>query len=338
MPPVSRQRLRRMAAQLVWTLTSDSYRAAPVAHSVQIRLNGKTELTEDQQSLQAQLPGIAPSSGSAGSVYLLDDSGGVSLFTPGDKAETEIVSPALVGHARIGSMAAASDGELALTVRSDRGCTVYVGSPGGGRFKPEQFRRAGPTCTSVSWDNRGNLWVAAGPQVWAWRPGSSTNAAPFLNMMPPLPGNVGALNYSVESIRVAPDGVRVAMLVRGPGGHAQLIAAAIDDNGVFELGPQAISVGTSVVNPTAVSWYDPDHLVVLGHKSQLYAVPLNGGAAQLIGQVPAGTQMVSAARKTMAVGSISQIECGDSGGCVLMVDKSGTWHVVAKGDQPAFPG
>jgi Lipoprotein LpqB beta-propeller domain/Sporulation and spore germination len=339
MPRVSRQTLSLIAAQLVWTLTSDSYRAAPVAHSVQIRLNGKTQPVEDQQTLQAQLPGIAPSTASANTVYLVDDSGGVSAYAPGQKVTEQLVSSAQVGHAQIRNVAASAEGELALTAASSRGCTVYYGNPGS-TFTPVQFARRGPTCSSVSWDGWGNLWVAAGSQVWNLALSDPTDVGPFPVTMPPLPGYAQDLNYPVDAIRVSPDGVRVAMLVKTPGGQTQLIAAAIHDNhGVFQLGT-AISVGASVANPTAVSWYDPDHLVVLGRKSQLYAVPLNGGAAQPIGLVPAGTQMISAARRMMAVSSNSPdaSACGSSGGCVMMVGQSGLWHFVAKGSQPAFPG
>ena len=319
-----------MADQLVWTLTSPSYRAFPVAHSVQLRLNGKTVSVNHQQTLQIQTLNMTPPAVKASTVYLVNSGGGVSAYTLGHKTTLrQVVSPAQVGHARIGSVAASpGQGELALTVHSTRGCTVYYGHPGSTQpLTSVQLSARGATCSAVSWDNQDNIWVAAGSHVWVLD--AATKLALPIVTLPTLPGTAADTSYPVEALQVAPDGVRVAMLVKTPTGRTQLIAAAILDEGnVFVFGQNAISVGSSVADPTAVSWYDPDHLVVLG-RSQLFVVPLTGGAAQPIGLVPEGTDALTAAGTVLAVGSANDVR---------MAGQLGTWHVVAKGSQPAFPG
>ena len=85
------------------------------------------------------------------------------------------------------------------------------------------------------------------------------------------------------AVRVAQDGVRVAMLVQvQQSGTAapspQVVMAALTRTATgYQLGPTTVSVGPALAGPAALSWLDPDHLIVLA-RSQLYSVPVNGGA------------------------------------------------------------
>ena len=69
----------------------------------------------------------------------------------------------------------------------------------------------------------------------------------------------------VSQLRVAPDGVRVAMIVHGPGwngNHLLLAAIGQTPGGAPTLG-STVSIGTDVRHPAQLTWYDADHLIVL---------------------------------------------------------------------------
>ena len=70
------------------------------------------------------------------------------------------------------------------------------------------------------------------------------------------------------------------------------MAAVSHTNGHFVLG-STVGVGPTLVSPVALSWLDPDHLVVLAG-SELYSVPVNGGVQAPIEPAPAGADSVTA--------------------------------------------
>ena len=99
----------------------------------------------------------------------------------------------------------------------------------------------------------------------------------------------------VTQFRVAPDGVRAAMIVRGtfdnnPGSQVQL-AAITRSSGSASVGPP-VTIGSAIADPEAVSWFGTDDVIVLNGSSsgaQLQEVPLNGAqpaAIAVTGGVP----------------------------------------------------
>ena len=103
----------------------------------------------------------------------------------------------------------------------------------------------------------------------------------------------------VSQLRVAPDGVRVAMLVHAPGSNGNhLLLAAIGQapGGAPALGVP-VSIGTDVRHPAQLTWYDADHLIVLSRSQmvpQLWEVPVNGGSSTALLPEP-GTRSIAAA-------------------------------------------
>jgi hypothetical protein len=123
----------------------------------------------------------------------------------------------------------------------------------------------------MSWDRIGDLWVSGKYRhkhgVWVLINGQT----PPVELQNPLPGRVTAF-------RVAPDGNRVAMIVRtGTGTHLELAAIRRDHSG-FWLTPTTPLV-PSLPPLTALTWYGEDHLLVVtgsGATSQLWEVPVDG--------------------------------------------------------------
>src|SRR5262249_60360795 len=76
---------------------------------------------------------------------------------------------------------------------------------------------------------------------------------------PPLPVQLPPNLGPVTSLRVAPDGVRVAMIA-GRGAHL-VLAAAMFSNGFYlsETAP----LGSALPPASALTWYGEDHLLVI---------------------------------------------------------------------------
>jgi hypothetical protein len=101
-----------------------------------------------------------------------------------------------------------------------------------------------------------------------------------------LPGKGGAPGIvtlppgiqQITAFRVAPDGVRVALIVTTPAGPRVLLAAVVHSGDQVALA-SAGQLGADLTQPTSLSWYDADHLVVVDQADvgqQLFEVPVNG--------------------------------------------------------------
>ena len=107
--------------------------------------------------------------------------------------------------------------------------------------------------------------------MWLLQPGGKAPTAVDL----PFDGK-----QQVTMLRVAPDGVRVAMIVRGPDGSHVMVGAITRSGSAASIG-SPVQVGAKVAHPGAVSWYDADNLAVLvgagTAAAQIHKVPVNGG-------------------------------------------------------------
>jgi hypothetical protein len=137
-------------------------------------------------------------------------------------------------------------------------------------------------------------------------------------------------------LRVAPDGVRVAMIVRGPGG-SQVMVGAIAHSGSAASITSPVQVGAKVAHPapvSAVSWYDADDLAVLvgggTASAEIHKVPVNGGQPTELAPDPYAI--------SLTVGG-GQIVVGNSEGRIAtFVVSTGSWRLLPPGQAPAYPG
>jgi hypothetical protein len=297
--------LQRMARQLVTTLTSTSYASPPIARHVELQINGR------QPRGASQRPSPPGPPLSTGPLYYLATNGTVSALSAQNAQSAQVGQNApsepsgrpvrnAPGHGQVpfsriavGSDPASGTQLLAGAAVAGQGCTVYYGpltgtAPLSSSAVPDS---GGGPCTSVSWDSRGDIWAVAAGDIWVLPAGSRQ----FLPIGPPLLPGGSAADYQVLSLRVAPDAVRVALLVKvaGPPAANQVVMAAVSHlGGEFLLGT-TVAVGPTLASPIALSWYDPDHLVVLA-RSELYSVPVNGGAPAPIVPAPDGVSSVTA--------------------------------------------
>jgi hypothetical protein len=317
------QQLEQMAAQLVWTLATGP---TPV-QSVVLELNNRPvqvmgspyqQLQTYQDWVPAQLanPGLYYV-GSNGTVQEL--SGTSTSPVPGAAGAT--------GTPPLSSIAVSPDGRLIAGI-SAGGAAVYFGALSKGAAL-KQWRPPTGSCTSVSWDRQGDLWITAGGIVWLLPPGGGS-AAPVAVAAPP--------GSTVTDFRVAPDGVRVVMIVRGSQG-SQLELGAISRSGPSaSVAQPPVTIGAGLPAPAAVSWYGADDIIVLAGSSsnaQLDEVPLNGGQPTTI-TTPGPPVSVTA---TSPQSAAPDTAIGLAGGKIMVSASLGVFQPTrAAGQVPVYPG
>ena len=335
----NRRQAEQMAAQLAWTLGS----GPTTIQSVELEINGRpVQITGNQYQLPQAFQSWVPAQPEGSSFYFVTSHGAVQELSgigqPGSGRVATVPGAAgtagTAGTPAFSSIAVSPDGRWVAGITAGGGA-VYIGSLSPGA-KLREWRPTSGSCTSVSWDDQGNLWIAAGGDVWMLPPGGTSAPLVTLEGVPP--------EDEVTQFRVAPDGVRAAMIVRGtfdnqPGSQVQL--AAITHSGPSaSVGPPVI-IGSAISDPEALSWYGADYVVVLGRSSsgeQLYEVPLNGGQPVLI-PIPTTDGAPVSLTATDPEGSTAEIVLGMPDGKIMVSANQGAFEPArADGAAPAYPG
>ena len=191
---------------------------------------------------------------------------------------------------------------------------------------------SGVSIASASWDRNDNLWVAGmsggKPRVWVMGPSKGT---PVRVRLPP---NI----RSVTALRVAPDGVRVAMIASIRTGNglvkAVLLGAILRSNDQVTLS-SAGQLGADLTRPSALTWYDADHLLVVNQASygpQLEEVPVDGDRSSYQGIEPEMTSIAAAGpHNGLFVGL-------QTGHLARSVGLDELWSQFAEGTAATYPG
>ena len=134
-------------------------------------------------------------------------------------------------------------------------------------------------------------------------------------------------------LRVAPDGVRVAMIVRGPDGSHVMVGAITRSGSAASIG-SPVQVGAKVAHPGGVSWYDADNLAVLvgagTAAAQIHKVPVNGGQP---------TELAPDANAISLTVGGGQIVVGNSSGrMATFVVSTDSWRPLPLWPGPGLPG
>jgi hypothetical protein len=318
-----------MAAQLLATLSDGEY-SPPLASHLQLYINN---LLQD-----FFLPGNLVTRVTGGPLSIVTGPGSVGELPSAPKPGTKPTSglgPDQIGPAVITAVAVSAGQERQQTAvavqQGHGGCAVDLRSADQSAYRTYQLSQSGSACASLSWDNNGNLWAAADQSVWLFQPNRA-----------PVPVDLAAMSAALQpadeilAVRMAPDAVRAAVLVGTPAGNRLLLTAVRIKGSAGSFG-QAVTVGSGLIDPQAMSWYDAYHLAVLA-TGGIYDVPLTGGAAQQPGFAP---QLITTAPPGAATLTTdgSELAVGTSQGQVFAAAVSSpSWSFVANGANPSYPG
>lgn len=322
----------QMGAQLVWTLTS-----GPTGiHSVELEINGRPQqIMGNQYQLQQTYHAWVPVQPAASTLYFIGSSGAVEQIPGGGQPAsgqpghaTSVVGEAGSAAAPdLSSIAVSPDGRWLAGISAD-GSSVYTADLShGGALR--MWKSPSGSCTSLSWDSQGDLWIAAGGDLWLMQPGSGSASQVGLTALPPAD--------NVTDFRVAPDGVRAAMIVTTASG-TQVQLAAITHSGPSAWVGQPVTLGAGIADPEALSWYGTDNVIVMSGGAagaQLDEVPLNGGQPTAIAAAPGAVSMTATSPGQIG----SSVALGLSGGQIMVSAGLGAFQPTrAVGRAPAYPG
>jgi hypothetical protein len=351
------QALQQMEAQLVTTLTYSPYSPYSPDNSNTGILEVHLQIKNSSTTLHPTGFGSWVPPGTTGDLFYqsVSPSGQPQVFTVKEAdvglsrrdaiaGRSPVPLPAGLGSGPLTAIAA-SGGVMPPTIAGCRGKEVYV-VPLIGNAPLVQLL-PGDDCSSLSWDDQGRLWVAAGSDLFVLTETLSSHTG--LQITPvTVPAPQISSTATFTSLKVAPDGVRVALIVHDKSGSMVYVTSTTvvgkQPNQVIYLGQSSLqAVGPDLVNPVDLTWWGPDHLLVLDRRNgatQLYEVPLSGGQSSRVPAPPDVTSVtgngsvVLVGTKTTQGGSTQEAIESSSGNGNL----DGIWHRVASGSLPAYPG
>ncbi|MEV6175446.1 LpqB family beta-propeller domain-containing protein [Streptomyces sp. NPDC051954] len=325
-----------MAAQILFTLQN----LTPAVDEVELE-SGDAQLctlTEESADTVAARGEVK----SAQYLYFVDGKHRlVRMAADSSDKEPETVPGVLgEGETQLRSVAVSRDENRAAAVTAD-GKTLYVGALASGSSLGEPVLRSAGTSaddrlTTPSFDTQGDLWVADqdpdDPRLVMLEDGAGE----------PIVVNTPELDGRIESVRVAADGVRIALVVEKDGKQSLLIGRIERSGKVGES--QAVSVfGLRSAAPeleevTAMSWAGDSRLVVVGREE--------GGVQQMrYAQVDGSTPELPAPAALTGVKEIAASEddrlplVAYSEDGIVRLPSGAQWQkVITEGSSPVYPG
>jgi Lipoprotein LpqB beta-propeller domain/Sporulation and spore germination len=328
-----------VSAQLLWTLIG-SGQGGTAVDSVELSVNGTpwAPLSSQQNPVQHKSQSRwGPPDGSSDKFYYLDD--GNLVVRNLAQGTTTTVARLGKGYYSRNSQIAVSPGPQGSQYAAVlSGGTLYAG-PLGGKLAKEP----GNGYVGMSWDPNGNLWATTGTAI-VMLPGGDSPGQPLGQ---PVPVEVVNSDETINlgpftALRVAPDGVRVAIIVDGSTLNFGAIVSppastrASQQLYKIELSPFDINLtGTAMFS--AVTWYGPDNVITLSQPgAQLTEYPVNGGTSTPIPSQPTMRSITASWDSPLVAGLYK-------GGLTAMAGTSltGPWPpvpTVKNAISPVYPG
>jgi hypothetical protein len=322
----SEDALHQMSAQLLWTLTGSSS-DEPTIQSVELEIKG-TPWNAGQDSPVQQISSYdsyVPSAPGHASFYYTDSHGAVRSLSGSAQANAPqgalVAGKAGSGDIPLTQVAVSPDGRYVAGIGT--GGSLYTGTL---TSKSTLTLRVNGRFTSLSWDIHDDLWAVQDGQIWMI-PGHGGTALQVTDML--------AAGEKVTALKVAPDGVRFALLASGPSG-TQLLLAAISGSGKQAHLGTAVPISADNLDFTSLAWYDSDHVIALqgppGHPV-LDEVTINGGNITPYPAAKGITSITADGPANPLVGELS------NGQLTTLATPGGLWSgVVGAGRSPAYPG
>ncbi|MDX3588135.1 LpqB family beta-propeller domain-containing protein [Streptomyces europaeiscabiei] len=334
---VSDSRCEEMAAQLLFTL--QDYMPTGVE---EVELQGSTgaQLCVFREG-QTDVVAAHGSGKSAAYEYFIDGDHKLVRLSERDSVTTPTAVPGALGEGEKQLRAAAvSRGEDRAAGVSADGSDLYV-TPltAGGTLGDPVVHSTGATAkdrlTTPSWDGRGDLWVAdrdpKNPRLLVLADG----------MGEPLEVRTPNLDGRIEAVRVAADGVRVALILESKGKRALYIGRIerdADAEGTTVSIVELRSVTQDLEDVTAMSWAGDSQLVVVGREhggvQQMRYVRVDGSPMP-----GSGPSALTGVEEIAASEDESQPLVAHSADGIVRLSPGAQWQTVVKeGSAPVYPG
>ncbi len=330
----------QVSAQLWWTLQGN-----PAVQSVELVLNGKPWVPPGAQQNavqgQAQIQYSPPVPAPSGVFYYLDGDGYLVQqgSTQGKPSRIGLIGR---GYSQIAVSPLQPGGVRYLAaLRGSQGGALYTGVFGAHGLVGK-LKKRGTGYSSMSWAPDGDLWTTSSDQVFLLQgngPGQPAGQPVLVSVLHSVASG------SFAAVRVAPDGVRVALIVNGSM-SVLYFGAIVRPRGapasatIIDLSPLSVqSPGSTVF--TAVTWYGPDNVITLGQQPApvLTEYPVNGGTSTVI-PVPSDLQSVTASAGYPLIAGVAK--------SIMMANATltGAWTQIeygqdnaqVQGVSPAYPG
>jgi Lipoprotein LpqB beta-propeller domain/Sporulation and spore germination len=330
--------LAEMSAQLVWTLTSTSYGSRTI-QAVKLEVNGRAwkppgSASAVQDRGDYPQPCLQSPSGHQ-NLYFLTASGAARVLPARSGSSQPVPGQAGTSEIPLSTIAISPDQHYLAGTGPSAGGTVYVSdlaaaaqSHASQSARALHVRLTGMNVSAASWDHQDNLWVAG-----------SIHGRPAVRMLPgkggtPLIVTLPPGIQQISAFRVAPDGVRVALIVSTPAGQHVLLAAVVHSGNQVSLA-SAGTLGADLTQPTALSWYDADHLLVVDQADsgpQLFEVPVNGDRSTFQSIEPGMVSITTAGPHNNLFASLQTGQVARSFGLGEL------WSTQLAGREATYPG
>jgi hypothetical protein len=323
--------MQQVSAQLWWTLSganpSDSNGQG--VQAVEVVVNGKPWVPPDGQGNPVQrAPEWKPAYGTSKEFYYISNAGYLTSrpATGGKPLAIEKIGD---GYSQI---AVSTDGTYLAALH---GSTLYTGLIGG------PLAKRGSGFVSMSWDANDDLWVSQGGQIDMFR--GTPSARQSLAQMVPVDVST-QLGEQFTALQVAPDGVRVAIVMNGDELTFGAISQQQTQSPRITLSPLQESPLTQVqsapVNAifTALTWYGPDYVITLATPGPAVTeYPISGGTPTPLQADPEMETITASSGEPLIAGL-------RKGGIKADASLQGSWLPVnngatpADGTSPTYPG
>ncbi|WP_420707203.1 LpqB family beta-propeller domain-containing protein [Streptomyces sp. NRRL S-1448] len=331
---------RRMAAQLFFTV-QDMTRASKISEVELQDNNGNSLCTLSQDQAERDFA-PAPLTGRSAKEYFIDAGHKVVAMSDSATEPTPVRGPFGTGRTPLRSVAISRGENTAAGVSGD-GRYLYVAALEDGIERGAPLMTSSGSAknpdeglTAPSWDGLGDLWVADrdahGSRLLRMREGKGD---PERVAVPGLGGR------RIKAIKVAADGIRIAMLVED-NGRTTLQLGRVERGGssahpvlsVQELRP----IAPQLEDVVAASWAGGSRLVVVGRESggvqQMQFMETDGSASDA--QTLPGVNGVKA---VAASEDETRPLIADATEGIVRLPPDANWKTVAKdGTAPVYPG
>ncbi|MEU3886443.1 LpqB family beta-propeller domain-containing protein [Streptomyces sp. NPDC029041] len=328
-------RCREMAAQILFTLRNLS----PAVDEVGLRAGG-SELCSLTQG-EADATATRNSARHPDYLYFVDGEHRLVRIPAGNSGTKPDPAPGALGEGEtaLRSVAVSRDEHTAAGISLD-GKSLYVGSlvSGGSLGEPVLRSRGGAEknrLTAPSWDANDGLWVADRhpdrPRLVLFQEGKGD---PVEVRMPNLGGRI-------QSVKVAADGVRIALVVE-KGGKKTLLVGLIERDERPGAKPvvsvaELRSATPELEEVTTMSWAGDSRLVVVGREhggvEQMRYVQVDGSTPD----VPAPAALTGVKEVTAAEDDQLPLVAYSVDG-IVRLPSGEQWQKVTEGTAPVYPG